>query len=1331
MGRDAAKLGLPNAPFDDVEVDRAFGHLCEVLAQRDRVNEFRQRQAVLAPKVLAAHDAAAGPPPHLSAYDGDVEEWIEWLRRFPELTPADSALLRYLRGVAQRLDREAIDNAEAQIERVPLAALRSGERPAGQPRRAPFNGVMVVGVPLSGKPRRRSLLAVSVSVDTDDGWLAWPDAAQVTLYHDALLDENGELLIDADEEALADIEAPLLAADWPSAMAELEARWHRAFGGPWHETTWGPGGAALIADLLDANDIRPTGLVQAYDSLAAGRLPPLIEQVLDGAVPEAADPLSSDGFFGHMDEAGPDGRVAFALDATQRMATVAATRAAWRDAIAVTPINGPPGTGKTSVLRAIIASHWVQDALSGRDVPRQIWGTGCTNKAVRNMIEAFGAVAGPAGSGLHARWIDGLPSYGWFSPSIGATSESQHLMLLVLDKGSVKAAGAASEFQAVGQGGAEAATDAFMQRATPVLGPACVSLPSAAELLLGRIRAGVARIQSAESALKNTYATLRHASATWRGATHARWVTAQRAVARADAKCADARARRERATAAIARVDAWQSARRVGDWRRRLPGWLVRWAWPGIDDAERTARAAAVGAVLGESLPAATDDDLVSALHHLHATAGELAAWLDRTKGPYAQLVQAAFAEASRRDARRAAGRDWLALTGHVGPPTRSQLRALRRLERSEEPFVEWWNALQSRLDREERFTLFHLAARFWEARYLMRWQAGGEMGLAACFMLAPVMVVTTARFVWMARETSPQVVVMDETGQCSPHEGVVLLRGARQAICVGDVEQLQPVKALDQRASQAIAAQAGLEPGLLPEALSSDRGSMMRTAQRASAVQDGGRHRGVTLRYHYRCAPAIIGYCNHLSYAGAIIAVRPEDAPEEPLAGRRMTWVHVAGTPHQVGSSWQNAAEADEIARWLAASHEELVASYGKPLEQVVAILTPLKSQAILIRGRVRAALKGRGVADETINALVIGTVHALQGDERHVVVFSLTQTGSSLFAERRGNNLMNVAVSRAKDEFIVFADRRTLRPTSADGQLQGTGSIASLGRYLRAHGARRYPHHLVVIEAHGKHRAVEAALGLDVAVVATGGTVQQIENVDDRGQIHWTPFPAALAAELASFSDLPELVLATDDDFAGEIIGWHVARAVAAAGGRQRVSRMRFHSLELDDLLRSFAARGDRFDAALLRAALTRAVAQQDIQRQERTMGSRVSLPQRGLLELVERCERDLHWQVMVRLVNASGRTISGFVAESDASLALPCRFASREEAERAAQRVTAGVDVVFHDVGVGITQRATPYPANTTFRVLAMAADELAMPPWHTQEHLNAMYLEGARR
>lgn len=123
-------------------------------------------------------------------------------------------------------------------------------------------------------------------------------------------------------------------------------------------------------------------------------------------------------------------------------------------------------------------------------------------------------------------------------------------------------------------------------------------------------------------------------------------------------------------------------------------------------------------------------------------------------------------------------------------------------------------------------------------------------------------------------------------------------------------------------------------------------------------------------------------------------------------------------------GGSRFNPLEAKTIAAWLAANADALKARYGKRLEEIVGIVTPFGRQA----REIRSACAAQGI-DVSRKGMTIGTVHALQGAERHVIIFSpvYSKHADGNFIDL-SPSMLNVAVSRAKDTFLLFGDMDTL---------------------------------------------------------------------------------------------------------------------------------------------------------------------------------------------------------------------------------------------------------------------------------------------------------------
>ena len=97
--------------------------------------------------------------------------------------------------------------------------------------------------------------------------------------------------------------------------------------------------------------------------------------------------------------------------------------------------------------------------------------------------------------------------------------------------------------------------------------------------------------------------------------------------------------------------------------------------------------------------------------------------------------------------------------------------------------------------------------------------------------------------------------------------------------------------------------------------------------------------------------------------------------------------------------------------------------------------IITPFKGQSIVIKRMIKSQLP------DIKNNIEVGTVHTFQGAERKVIIFSSVYgSEEGCYFINQNKSLMNVAVSRAKDSFLVFGDSRCL-----------VGNSKSVGQMLR----------------------------------------------------------------------------------------------------------------------------------------------------------------------------------------------------------------------------------------------------------------------------------------
>lgn len=270
-------------------------------------------------------------------------------------------------------------------------------------------------------------------------------------------------------------------------------------------------------------------------------------------------------------------------------------------------------------------------------------------------------------------------------------------------------------------------------------------------------------------------------------------------------------------------------------------------------------------------------------------------------------------------------------------------------------------------------------------------------------------------------------LLIIDEAGQVSPEIGLASFLLAKKALVVGDIYQIEPVWNVSRSVDLALTIQheiGNLETftSLVDQGISSSESSLMKSANKACDYAKYG-NKGLLLTEHRRCYDELIDYCNDLVYDGKL----------EPLRGKAtldgdypfgkessLTHIHVdTEYAERYASSRRNKAEAEAIKMWLDSNYNLVKNAYpGESEENLIGIITPFKAQAMHIKSTIK-----------NYPQVSVGTVHAFQGGERRVILFS-TVYGSKEgcpFIDSKPN-LMNVAMSRAKDRFMVIGDQGCL---------------------------------------------------------------------------------------------------------------------------------------------------------------------------------------------------------------------------------------------------------------------------------------------------------------
>lgn len=274
-------------------------------------------------------------------------------------------------------------------------------------------------------------------------------------------------------------------------------------------------------------------------------------------------------------------------------------------------------------------------------------------------------------------------------------------------------------------------------------------------------------------------------------------------------------------------------------------------------------------------------------------------------------------------------------------------------------------------------------------------------------------------------------LLIIDEAGQVTPEVSIPLFSLAKKAMVVGDLQQIEPIWSIPPKIDQGnLANQEIISNTQQTELLGNlgflaSNGSIMKMAQNACEFQSllpTGNQPGMVLLEHRRCNDEIIGFCNELAYGGVLKPMKGI-ASENQIFPSMLAY-HVDGVSERKYNSRCNLNEVNAIIKWLRQNEERIQEAYQvDTIEQVLGIITPFASQ----KNELSKALMEAGY---NINHIKLGTVHALQGAERDIVLFSSVYShldeGTLFFDKDNKPNMLNVAVSRAKDSFILFGDTR-----------------------------------------------------------------------------------------------------------------------------------------------------------------------------------------------------------------------------------------------------------------------------------------------------------------
>lgn len=286
--------------------------------------------------------------------------------------------------------------------------------------------------------------------------------------------------------------------------------------------------------------------------------------------------------------------------------------------------------------------------------------------------------------------------------------------------------------------------------------------------------------------------------------------------------------------------------------------------------------------------------------------------------------------------------------------------------------------------------------------------------------MTIPVISSTFASFSRMCKNLGAETLghlFIDEAGQALPQAAVGAIYRSRHVMVVGDPLQIKPVLTLDSNTLYMLGQHFGVTEKYLSASASAqilvDAASQYGFYRKKDKAEDSWV--GIPLWVHRRCWYPMFTISNMISYDGFMVQGMKKYGKAD--------WFDIGGTA--------NNKYVEEQGEFLLDKLKEMIDKNPKILDKkekdVVYVITPFSNVAYQLSQKLRKIHFTR--YDEKGKPTNVGTVHTFQGKEAPIVFFVLgadrKSKGAAHWAVSEAN-IMNVAATRAKEALYIIGDRK-----------------------------------------------------------------------------------------------------------------------------------------------------------------------------------------------------------------------------------------------------------------------------------------------------------------
>lgn len=283
-----------------------------------------------------------------------------------------------------------------------------------------------------------------------------------------------------------------------------------------------------------------------------------------------------------------------------------------------------------------------------------------------------------------------------------------------------------------------------------------------------------------------------------------------------------------------------------------------------------------------------------------------------------------------------------------------------------------------------------------------------------------PVISSTFASFSRMCKNLGVNTIghlFIDEAGQAVPQASVGAIFRSHNVMVVGDPSQIKPVLTMDSNILNMLREHFGVTEKYLSNSASTQ--TLTDCASRYGFYKEEDRSDrswiGIPLWVHRRCLDPMFTISNRISYNGFMVQGNPGNG--------KTGWFDIKGKANDKYVEKQGEFLVRKIKKMI----EDDPAIIDKSAKDTIYVISPFKNVAYMLSQKLKEI--GFTRFDDHGKPTNVGTIHTFQGKEAPIVFMVLGADQQSAGAARWAvsePNMMNVATTRAKKEFYIVGDKK-----------------------------------------------------------------------------------------------------------------------------------------------------------------------------------------------------------------------------------------------------------------------------------------------------------------